>query len=196
MARHSPSDADSGDPIIDLVSAQQNDEPSPLDDGNWVLRNKRALLDAVLLSKKTTVYLPVDFPRIMVEVPDPDRPGQTKREPLSVRVRGPRDDEREEIERASRKPVRRRHGQVPEMVLNESLFQRNLVYEMTHPDDRARLWDDPDMQQACDVASGPDLIGEILLAGEIVRLAGAIVDLSGLTEDVEATSKSLVGSRR
>lgn len=93
----------------------------------------------------------------------------------------------EEVDRCrelnTRSRVNRRLGvKVPEKI-NAARYHSQMIYEATVPEDRKAIWDCREMWQYCNVASGVDLVDEVLLAGEKERVIDEIEKLSGFAID-------------
>lgn len=118
-----------------------------------------------------------DVPRI--PVPDPEQPGHTR--PLSFRVRGVK---QATLEAATRQATeRKRDDDLPGFqmrdVVNNTRMQADVIYRATVSEDRAWLWDSQQIRQHCNVGTGPELVAELLLAGELGRCFLTIMELSG-----------------
>ena len=69
-------------------------------------------------------------------------------------------------------------------------FRSWLIYTATVDEDRAKLWDSKQAQQAFNVLQGVDLIDCVLLSGEKDRIIDRINEISGYSEEVDETAKN------
>jgi len=65
-----------------------------------------------------------------------------------------------------------------------------LIHTATVEEDRARLWDNKELQRQADVLSGPDLIDKVLRAGEKEAVVAKIDEISGYGADLVETAKN------
>lgn len=70
---------------------------------------------------------------------------------------------------------------LPQVVkeVNEVEYQSWLIYFATTDEDRKKYWDNPKFREAFNVVKGFELVDEVLLPGEKVRVLDAIDTLSG-----------------
>ena len=85
----------------------------------------------------------------------------------------------------------RKRGQPKrEIETNMSKFRSWLVYTATVDEDRAKLWDNKQAQQAFNVLQGVDLIDCVLLSGEKDRIIDRINEISGYSDEADETAKN------
>ncbi len=73
---------------------------------------------------------------------------------------------------------------------NMSKFRSWLIYTATVDEDRAKLWDNKQAQQAFNVLLGVELIDCVLLSGEKDRIIDRINEISGYGDEVDETAKN------
>lgn len=79
---------------------------------------------------------------------------------------------------------------VPEK-MNSVRYRSQLIYEATIPEDRKKLWDNKQMWDALNVASGIDAIDKILKSGEKDKILEQLDAISGYdNSDLEETTKN------
>ena len=79
---------------------------------------------------------------------------------------------------------------VPETT-NSVRYRSQLIYEATIPEDRAKLWDNKQMWEALNVASGIDAIDKILKSGEKDKILEQLDAISGFDNtELEETTKN------
>lgn len=79
---------------------------------------------------------------------------------------------------------------VPETT-NSVRYRSQLIYEATIPEDRAKVWDNKEMWNALNVASGIDAIDKILKSGEKDKILEQIDAISGFdNNELEETTKN------
>lgn len=79
---------------------------------------------------------------------------------------------------------------VPEE-LNTVRYRSQLIYEATIPEDRAKLWDNKQMWDAVNVASGIDAIDKILKSGEKDKILEQLDAISGYdNSELEEATKN------
>ena len=79
---------------------------------------------------------------------------------------------------------------VPEST-NSVRYRSQLIYEATIPDDRAKIWDNKQMWEKLNVASGIDAIDKILMSGEKDKILEQIDAISGFdNNELEETTKN------
>ena len=71
-----------------------------------------------------------------------------------------------------------------------SKFRSWLIYTATVDEDRAKLWDNKQAQQAFNVLQGVDLIDSVLLSGEKDRIIDRINEISGYGDETDDTAKN------
>lgn len=114
---------------------------------------------------------------------------------FSFRVRGLDDEEVESCRGQATKVVKdRRFGNlaVPRD-FNAAKFNSLLIYTATHPDDRAKLWDNKTLWEKARVITGWQVIDKVLLRGEKEEVIALIEQLSGF-DDGENTEEALKNS--
>ncbi len=85
----------------------------------------------------------------------------------------------------------RKRGQPKrEIETNMSKFRSWLIYTATVDEDRAKLWDNKQAQQAFNVLQGADLIDCVLLSGEKDRIIDRINEISGYSDEADETAKN------
>ena len=85
----------------------------------------------------------------------------------------------------------RKRGQPKrEIETNMSKFRSWLIYTATVDEDRAKLWDNKQAQQAFNVLQGVDLIDCVLLSGEKDRIIDRINEISGYSDEADETAKN------
>ena len=85
----------------------------------------------------------------------------------------------------------RKRGQPKrEIETNQSLFRSWLIYTATVDEDRAKLWDNKQAQQAFNVLQGVDVIDCVLLSGEKDRIIDRINEISGYDDEADETAKN------
>ena len=77
-----------------------------------------------------------------------------------------------------------------EIETNMSKFRSWLIYTATVDEDRAKLWDNKQAQQAFNVLQGVDLIDCVLLSGEKDRIIDRINEISGYSDEADETAKN------
>lgn len=167
------------------MTTSPSDAPDRAPDAAEYLANEDALLNALLRARDTAAEDWTEFqvPRVEIE------PGH----PLAFRVHAISDSERQNCVRKSSRTRRdKRFANLPVAEeRDDSAFNSWVIYTATHPDDRARLWDNRRVQQAFGVFHGTDLIEKILQTGEKLKAVAAILDLSGLGSDEERVADRL-----
>lgn len=79
---------------------------------------------------------------------------------------------------------------VPEST-NSVRYRSQLIYEATIPEDRAKIWDNKQMWEKLNVASGIDAIDKILMSGEKDKILEQIDAISGFdNNELEETTKN------
>lgn len=79
---------------------------------------------------------------------------------------------------------------VPEST-NSVRYRSQLIYEATIPEDRAKIWDNKQMWEKLNVASGVDAIDKILMSGEKDKILEQIDAISGFdNNELEETTKN------
>ena len=73
---------------------------------------------------------------------------------------------------------------------NMSKFRSWLIYTATVDEDRAKLWDNKQAQQAFNVLQGVDVIDCVLLSGEKDRIIDRINEISGYDDEADETAKN------
>ena len=71
-----------------------------------------------------------------------------------------------------------------------SKFRSWLIYTATVDEDRAKLWDNKQAQQAFNVLQGVDVIDCVLLSGEKDRIIDRINEISGYDDEADETAKN------
>lgn len=106
------------------------------------------------------------------------RKGELK---FSFRIRPLLESEYEECRREATRyePVKRLGGLMVPVDTDAVHYRNLLIYRATVPEDRKRLWDNKKAWELLGVASGPDMINEVLLAGEKDQIVEKIDELSG-----------------
>ena len=85
----------------------------------------------------------------------------------------------------------RKRGQPKrEIETNMSKFRSWLIYTATVDEDRAKLWDNKQAQQAFNVLQGVDVIDCVLLSGEKDRIIDRINEISGYDDEADETAKN------
>ena len=85
----------------------------------------------------------------------------------------------------------RKRGQPKrEIETNMSKFRSWLIYTATVDEDRAKLWDNKQAQQAFNVLQGVDVIDCVLLSGEKDRIIDRINEISGDDDEADETAKN------
>jgi phage xkdN-like protein len=75
--------------------------------------------------------------------------------------------------------------------MNTVRYRSQLIYEATLPEDRAKLWDNRQMWEAVNVASGIDAIDKILKSGEKDKILEQLDAISGYdNSELEETVKN------
>ena len=69
-------------------------------------------------------------------------------------------------------------------------FAPRLIYTATVDEDRAKLWDNKQAQQAFNVLQGVDVIDCVLLSGEKDRIIDRINEISGYDDEADETAKN------
>ena len=69
-------------------------------------------------------------------------------------------------------------------------YRSNLIYEATTDEDRKRLWNQREIWDKLDVASGVDVITEVLNPGEKQKIIDAIDAISGYSDDLDGIVKN------
>ena len=111
---------------------------------------------------------------------------------FTFRMRPLSEEEYERCRTKNTKYVRnRRIGvKVPETT-NSVRYRSQLIYEATIPEDRAKLWDNKQMWEALNVASGIDAIDKILKSGEKDKILEQLDAISGFDNtELEETTKN------
>lgn len=113
---------------------------------------------------------------------------------FSFRVRGLDDEEFEKCRDQATKLVKdRRFGNVAvPRDFNSAKYNSLVIYTATHPDDRKFLWDNKDLWQKANIATGWQLVDRVLLRGEKDEVIELIERLSGFNdgETIEETLKN------
>nr|DAI35732.1 MAG TPA: tail assembly chaperone protein [Caudoviricetes sp.] len=79
---------------------------------------------------------------------------------------------------------------VPEST-NSVRYRSQLIYEATIPEDRAKIWDNKQMWEKLNAASGIDAIDKILMSGEKDKILEQIDAISGFdNNELEETTKN------
>lgn len=79
---------------------------------------------------------------------------------------------------------------VPETT-NSVRYRSQLIYEATIPEDRTKVWDNKEMWNTLNVASGIDAIDKILKSGEKDKILEQIDAISGFdNNELEETTKN------
>lgn len=68
-------------------------------------------------------------------------------------------------------------------------YRSMLIYTATHPDDRAKLWDNKEAWKRLNVLNAYDLIDKVLLAGEKDAILDKIDEISGYSNRIEEVAK-------
>lgn len=85
----------------------------------------------------------------------------------------------------------RKRGQPKRKIeTNMSKFRSWLIYTATVDEDRAKLWDNKQAQQAFNVLQGVDVIDCVLLSGEKDRIIDRINEISGYDDEADETAKN------
>ena len=85
----------------------------------------------------------------------------------------------------------RKRGQPKrEIETKMSKFRSWLIYTATVDEDRAKLWDNKQAQQAFNVLQGVDVIDCVLLSGEKDRIIDRINEISGYDDEADETAKN------
>ena len=85
----------------------------------------------------------------------------------------------------------RKRGQPKrEIETNMSKFRSWLIYTATVDEDRAKLWDNKQAQQAFNVLQGVDVIDCVLLSGEKDSIIDRINEISGYDDEADETAKN------
>lgn len=115
---------------------------------------------------------------------------------FSFRVRGLDDEEIEKCRDQATKVVKdRRFGSlaVPRD-FNAAKFNSLMIYMATHPDDKAKLWDNKTLWERAKVLSGWQLVDKVLKRGEKELVIDLIEKLSGYGEEGENLEETLKNS--
>ena len=111
---------------------------------------------------------------------------------LTFRIRPLSEEDYERCRKKNTKYVRNKKigVTVPETT-NSVRYRSQLLYEATIPEDRAKLWDNKQMWEAVDVASGIDAIDKILKSGEKDKILDQLDAISGYdNSELEETTKN------
>ena len=110
---------------------------------------------------------------------------------FELRIRPISEDESLACHDHATKFAPRKRGQPKrEIETNMSKFRSWLIYTATVDEDRAKLWDNKQAQQAFNVLQGVDLIDCVLLSGEKDRIIDRINEISGYSDEADETAKN------
>ena len=98
--------------------------------------------------------------------------------------------EEESHDHATKFAPRKRGQPKREIETNMSKFRSWLIYTATVDEDRAKLWDNKQAQQAFNVLQGVDVIDCVLLSGEKDRIIDRINEISGYDDEADETAKN------
>lgn len=140
-------------------------------------------------SRETKVPVGViKIPRL--QVPAADGEGT---EALSFRVRGIKREVLDECTKLASRRERDRDlpGYQFREVTNQAELESLIIHRATVREDRALLWDNPAALNHYGVGEGPEVIREMLLAGEIASAVMTVFELSGFGVNVGDTRDTL-----
>ncbi|ADQ06511.1 conserved hypothetical protein [Caldicellulosiruptor hydrothermalis 108] len=113
---------------------------------------------------------------------------------FSFRVRGLGEDEVEDCRKKATKMVKDRRvgGLALPQEFDSAKFSSLLIYTATHPEDKAKLWDNKTLWEKAgeDILSGYQLIDKVLKRGEKDAVIELIEKLSGYEETLIDTIKN------
>lgn len=102
---------------------------------------------------------------------------------FKFRIRPLRQSEAEKCARKATRYVKNSMGVRVRQEVDRATFYNHLIYTATVDEDRKAIWDNKAAWEKLGVASGPDLIDEVLRAGEKEAIVRRIEEISGFTVD-------------
>lgn len=110
---------------------------------------------------------------------------------LEFRVRPISEDESQECwHKATKFTPYKKNEPRKALDTNTTLFRSHLIYKATVDEDRAKTWDNRQLQEALQVFQGVDVIDRVLLAGEKARVIDIIDEISGFDDDLNEETKN------
>lgn len=113
---------------------------------------------------------------------------------FEFRIRPVSEKEAEACHEHATRYAKRKPGQPKRAIeTNGSLMRSWLIYTATVDEDRQKVWDNRQAQEALNVMTGYEMIDAVLLSGEKDRIIDRINDISGYAEedeDLEETAKN------
>jgi len=110
---------------------------------------------------------------------------------IEFRVRPISEDESQEAWRKATKftPYKKNEPRKA-LETNTALNRSYLIYKATVDEDRAKTWDNKQLQDALQVFQGVDVIDRVLRAGEKARVIDVIDEISGFDDDLNEEAKN------
>lgn len=172
------------EPLTEVAEARRNGHADPLDNDDWTRANEAALIEAISEGQRADVWEEFPLSRYSVKTPD----GAAK--PIVIRLRGLTEEEMKRAEKRGQVPTgKRRMGGGQETEQDRWLYFRHMILMATHADDGEKLWKSQALRTKLQVAGQVDLIGAVMLSGEVARAAEVIIRLSGFV-DIDDLTKS------
>ena len=75
--------------------------------------------------------------------------------------------------------------------LNDSRFLSQAIYEATIDDDKRRIWQNQEIWDKLNVASGTDVVNIVLTPGEKAKITEVLSEISGYDDDLDGMIQSL-----
>ena len=111
---------------------------------------------------------------------------RNERELFTFKIHGLTEDE---FARCRRQNTRNRGRRDEE--LNGSRFAAQIVYEATVAEDKKLLWQNHEVWQKLNVASGVDVILKVLTPAERAKIAETVDNISGFNDDLDDLIKNV-----
>ena len=75
--------------------------------------------------------------------------------------------------------------------LNDSRFLAQAIYEATVEEDKRRIWQNKEIWEKLNVATGTDVVNIVLTPGEKAKITEVLSEISGYDDDLDGMIQSL-----
>ena len=109
-----------------------------------------------------------------------------ERDMFSFKIHGLTEDEFTKCRRQSTKNRGRRDEET-----NWTRYAAQVIYEATVADDKQRIWQNHEVWDALNVASGVDVVNAVLTPAEKTKILEAVENISGFDDNLDGLIKNL-----